>query len=85
MSKLRELLGKEILFLDGGTGSVLQEWGLKPGELPEPWNYKKQDKIVQLGYNYFEAGSNIIYTNTFGAYKTKFGLDLKKIILNNSN
>ena len=80
MSKLRELLGKEILFLDGGTGSVLQEWGLKPGELPETWNYKKQDKIVQLGYNYFEAGSNIIYTNTFGAYKTKFGLDLKKII-----
>lgn len=80
MSKLRDLLGKEILFLDGGSGSILQGWGLKPGELPETWNYKNPEKIVQLGYNYFEAGSNIIYTNTFGAYKTKFGLDLKKII-----
>lgn len=80
MAKLRDLLGKQILFLDGGSGSILQGWGLKPGELPETWNYKNQEKIVQLGYNYFEAGSNIIYTNTFGAYKTKFGLDLKKII-----
>lgn len=80
MNKLRDLLGKQILYLDGGTGSILQGWGLKPGELPETWNYKNSEKIVQLGYNYFAAGSNIIYTNTFGAYKTKFGLDLKKIV-----
>lgn len=80
MKKLRDLLGKQILFLDGGSGSILQGWGLKPGELPETWNYKNPEKIIQLGYNYFEAGSNIIYTNTFGAYKTKFALDLKKII-----
>lgn len=80
MKKLSDLLGKQILYLDGGSGSILQGWGLKPGELPETWNYKNPEKIVQLGYNYFAAGSNIIYTNTFGAYKTKFGLDLKKIV-----
>lgn len=80
MKNLRDLLGKQILFLDGASGSILQSWGLKPGELPETWNYKKPEKIVELGYNYFSAGSNIIYTNTFGAYKTKFGLDLKKIV-----
>ena len=80
MDKLRDLLGKQILYLDGGSGSILQGWGLKPGELPETWNYKNPEKIIQLGYNYFAAGSNIIYTNTFGAYKTKFGLDLKKIV-----
>lgn len=80
MKNLCDLLGKQILFLDGASGSILQSWGLKPGELPETWNYKKPEKIVQLGYNYFSAGSNIIYTNTFGAYKTKFGLDLKKIV-----
>lgn len=80
MKNLRDLLGKQILFLDGASGSILQSWGLKPGELPETWNYKFPEKIVQLGYNYFSAGSNIIYTNTFGAYKTKFGLDLKKIV-----
>ena len=60
MDKLRDLLGKQILYLDGGSGSILQGWGLKPGELPETWNYKNPEKIIQLGYNYFAAGSNII-------------------------
>ena len=35
MKKISEYLGKQILFFDGGTGSVLQAQGLKPGELPE--------------------------------------------------
>ncbi len=35
---LLERLGKERLFCDGGTGTILQEKGLKGGELPEVWN-----------------------------------------------
>ena len=35
---LKERLGKELLFFDGGTGTLLQERGLAPGELPETWN-----------------------------------------------
>ena len=38
---IRDLLGKQVLFFDGGTGSVLQARGLKPGELPENWNIEK--------------------------------------------
>ena len=72
MKNFRDYLGKQILFFDGGTGSVLQAQGLKPGELPENWNIEQPEKIVQLGYGYFLAGSNIINTNTFGAFKTKF-------------
>ena len=34
----KERLTKEWLFWDGGTGSVLQSWGLQAGELPETWN-----------------------------------------------
>ena len=68
----RECLGNQVLFFDGGTGSVLQAQGLKPGELPENWNIEQPDKIVQLGYGYYLAGSNIINTNTFGAFETKF-------------
>lgn len=67
-----EYLGKEILFFDGGTGSVLQARGLKPGELPENWNIEKPGEIVQLHYSYYLAGSNIVNTNTFGAFETKF-------------
>lgn len=72
MSELKQLLGKQILFFDGGTGSVLQSWGLKPGELLELWNVAKPEKIIQLHKNYFDSGTNIIKTNTFGAYSLKF-------------
>ncbi|MCR5612914.1 homocysteine S-methyltransferase family protein [Treponema sp.] len=72
MSSIRDYLGKQILFFDGGTGSVLQARGLKPGELPENWNIEKPEEIVQLNYGYYLAGSNIIKSNTFGAFETKF-------------
>ena len=80
MKKLCDLLGKELLFFDGGTGTVLQGMGLKPGELPETWNTKHPDRIIQLHYNYFAAGSNIVNTNTFGAFITKFPLELERLI-----
>ena len=80
MEKLGDILGKERLFFDGGTGTVLQGMGLKPGELPETWNIKHPDRIVQLHYNYFAAGSNIVNTNTFGAFITKFPLELERLI-----
>ena len=72
MKAFREYLGKQVLFFDGGTGSVLQSQGLKPGELPENWNIEHPEKIVQLGYGYYLAGSNIINSNSFGAFSTKF-------------
>lgn len=72
MENLKDLIGKEILFFDGGTGSVLQEMGLKPGELPELWNVTNPEKIVLLNKGYFDAGANIVKTNTFGAFSTKF-------------
>ena len=72
MASLKSLLGKQILFFDGGTGSVLQARGLKPGEFPEKWNVTRPEEIISLHYNYFSAGSNIVNTNTFGAFSTKF-------------
>ncbi len=69
---LKSLLGKQILFLDGGTGSVLQSRGLMPGELPERWNLSHPEEIQNLHYRYFSSGSNIVATNTFGAYISKF-------------
>lgn len=77
---LKSILGKEILFFDGGTGTVLQEMGLKAGELPENWNINKPENIIDLNFRYFCAGSNIVNTNTFGAFITKFPLNLERII-----
>ena len=77
---LKDILGKEILFFDGGSGTILQGMGLKPGELPEKWNLTHPESVVKLNYDYFAAGSNIVNTNTFGAFITKFPLDLERII-----
>ncbi len=69
---LRERLGKEWLFCDGGTGSFLQEHGLKGGELPELWNVEHPDVILELYQGYLKAGVNIFNTNTFGLNSIKF-------------
>lgn len=84
MREVTQYLGNQILFFDGGTGSVLQSLGLKPGELPENWNIEHASQIVELHYSYYKSGANIIKTNTFGAFETKFtgikSYSLEKII-----
>ncbi len=67
-----ERIKKQKVYFDGGTGSVLQEMGLKPGELPELWNINRPDDIVALHRSYLDAGANIINTNTFGANSLKY-------------
>lgn len=66
-----ELLGKRMIFFDGGTGTLLQEKGLKAGELPEIWNIENKQALIEIHKNYFEAGSDIVLTNTFGANRIK--------------
>ncbi len=69
---LRDKLGKELLFFDGGMGSLLQREGLLPGELPEVWNFTHSDVVKKIHQAYFEAGSDIVLANTFGANAIKF-------------
>lgn len=76
---IRERIKNEILYFDGGTGTMLQDMGLQPGELPETWNITHADKIIALHRAYLEAGANIIKTNTFGANSFKFD-NLEEVI-----
>ncbi len=69
---IRERLGKEVLYFDGGMGTLLQEKGLKAGELPEVWNIEHMEEVIEIHRQYFEAGSDIVLTNTFGANALKF-------------
>ena len=69
---LRERLGKEVFYFDGGMGTLLQERGLQPGELPETWNLLHAEEIREIHRKYIEAGSDIVLTNTFGANALKF-------------
>lgn len=80
---LLERLGKEWLFFDGGTGTILQEKGLKGGELPERWNLSRPEDIIDLHCGYLKAGCDIFNTNTFGANSLKFSREngeLKQIV-----
>ena len=72
MTELMEEIRKRIVFFDGGTGSLLQANGLKPGELPETWNILHPEIVTKLHYDYLEAGADIVKTNTFGANGLKF-------------
>lgn len=73
--KFKELLGKKLLFFDGGMGTMLQAAGLPAGEIPEYWNMEKPEVITDIHYQYFMAGANIVETNTFGANPIKFPQD----------
>lgn len=68
----REYLKKNIVYLDGGMGTLLQANGLQPGEHPEHWNLSHPEVITQIHKSYYDAGSNVVSTNTFGANSLKF-------------
>ncbi|MBR4622035.1 MAG: homocysteine S-methyltransferase family protein [Ruminococcus sp.] len=70
----RDMLNeREFVFLDGAMGTMLFEKGLAMGEVPEVLNLTKPDWIIDIHRQYAEAGSDIVYANTFGAnaYKLK--------------
>ena len=78
---IRDFMKDNFIVLDGGMGTLLQEAGLKPGELPERWNVTHPEEIVRIQRNYFDAGSNVVLANTFGANGLKFDDDeLEKLI-----
>ena len=66
-----EKLKSGFVFFDGGMGTLLQERGLKAGELPEDWNITRPEIITEIHRAYYEAGANVVTTNTFGANPLK--------------
>ena len=73
--KILDYLKDNLLILDGGMGTLLQSAGLPSGELPERWNLTHPEVIQKIHRDYFEAGSNVVSTNTFGANLLKFSPD----------
>lgn len=67
-----EELKKRVLLFDGGMGSLLQEKGLGPGELPETWNILHPEILTEIHKSYLDAGADIILANTFGANRFKY-------------
>ena len=79
--KILDYLKQNILYLDGGMGTLLQAQGLTAGEHPERWNITHPEIIRKIHRDYYDAGSNVVSTNTFGANLLKFSFDeLEEII-----
>ncbi len=63
-----------VLF-DGGMGSLLIARGLTMGDAPELWNVERPEVIRDVHRAYFDAGADVVTTNTFGG--TGLKLDAK--------
>lgn len=76
--QFQELIDKQLLFLDGATGSNLQKRGMPSGVCPEKWILENEDIFIGLQKEYVEAGSNVLYAPTFTSNRVKlqeFGLE----------
>ena len=54
------------LVSDGATGTFLQQHGLEPGGCPEEFNASHPEVVKEMARAYFEAGSDLVLTNSFG-------------------
>ncbi len=80
---INTLLKKDHIILDGAMGTMLQSLGLEAGDIPELLSITEPDKIISIHKSYIDAGSNIIYANTFGANRYKLegsGYDVSHVV-----
>lgn len=80
---LNVLAEDEFLIFDGAMGTMLQERGLKAGEIPEIYNFTNSEIIIDIHQKYVDAGAQVILTNTFGANEIKLndsGYSVEEVI-----
>ena len=84
--EVRQYIQDNILIFDGAMGTMLQKKGLQVGENTEVFGYENPDILVDIHKEYYEAGSNVATTNTFGCNELKLpqGYDLEKVFKENS-
>ena len=68
---LDRLKAGQTLVFDGGYGTMLFAAGLLNGACPELWNDTHADVVASIHKGYFDAGSHIVETNTFGGTRMK--------------
>lgn len=67
----RERVRQGLVLYDGAMGTMLFAQGLLDGESPEPWNWERPDVVTAIYRGYYEAGSDVVQTNTFGGTPIK--------------
>jgi 5-methyltetrahydrofolate--homocysteine methyltransferase len=75
-----DLIKERVVLLDGGMGTELIKYGLPKGTCPEMWNVEKPEVVTKIHKSYFDAGSDVVLTNSFGGNRIKLsfhGLEAK--------
>ena len=67
----RQRVKERLVLYDGGMGTMLFAAGLLDGESPEVWNWEKPDTVDAVYRAYYDAGSEVVQTNTFGGTPIK--------------
>ena len=70
---LERLARGETLISDGATGTYLQRHGLEPGGCPEAFNVSHVETVRGMARQYFEAGADMVLTNSFGGSRFMLG------------
>ncbi|AUG57849.1 homocysteine S-methyltransferase family protein [Acetivibrio saccincola] len=81
----RDFIKNNIVILDGATGTELQKRGMPLGVSPEKWALENPKILMDIQKSYIQAGSNVVYTCTFGGNRLKlaeFGLEDKVVEIN---
>lgn len=76
--EFRDFVSRGLVILDGATGTELVKRGMPGGVCPELWCLENPAAVKDLQDKYLSAGSNLIYTPTFGGNICKleeFGLE----------
>lgn len=61
----------DFIIFDGAMGTQLQAKGLKTGECPEVLSITHPEIVRDIHKSYIDAGSMVVYSNTFGANSYK--------------
>ena len=80
----REYFDKHILLLDGGMGSLLQKLGLPSGSRPEEWNISNPEAVISVHKQYYDSGSNVVCTNTFGVNSLYYPDDKLELLISSA-
>ena len=75
-----------MTILDGAMGTMLQSAGLGLGERPEIFGMEHPEILEKIQRQYVDAGSNVIYANTFGANAHKLrgtGYSVEEVVTAN--
>ncbi len=63
---------RNLVFLDGGFGTMVQAAGLPVGKDPCDWNLENPEAVAAVHRAYVEAGAEVVLANTFGANRLKY-------------